>query len=55
MNIFARIRHWLCDHEWRPTRFQALVPGASYECVKCGKIERFYQSPNRETRKPEDR
>ncbi len=40
--LFVRIRQRLCRHEWRVTRFQALVPGTSYECTKCGKQERFY-------------
>jgi len=33
------IRQALCKHTWRPTLFQALVPGTSYECTKCGKME----------------
>lgn len=39
MNIVTKIRRFFCHHEWRPTKFQALVPSTSFECVKCGKLE----------------
>lgn len=32
-----KIRQMLCRHEWRMSRFQALVPGIDWECPKCGK------------------
>lgn len=38
MRIFTAIRQWLCRHEYRPTKFQALVPVTSYECTKCGRV-----------------
>lgn len=44
--IVTTIRQWLCRREWRVTRFQALVPGTSYRCAKCGKQERFYSCPS---------
>lgn len=37
MRLLTAIRQWFCRHEYRPTKFQALVPGTSYECTKCGK------------------
>lgn len=33
------VRELLCDHRWVMCRLQPLVPGTSYECVKCGKID----------------
>ena len=36
--IVLAIRNWLCRHNYRPSKFQPLVPGTSYECSKCGKI-----------------
>lgn len=35
--MFRKLRQFFCRHHWRPTKFQALVPGTSYECTKCGK------------------
>lgn len=37
MRFVTAIRQWFCRHEYRLTKFQALVPGASYQCTKCGK------------------
>lgn len=42
MSLFTKIRQRLCRHEWRVSRFQALVPGTSCECVKCGTVEQRY-------------
>lgn len=36
MKFLSLIRQWFCHHEYRLTKFQALVPGHSYECTKCG-------------------
>lgn len=33
------IQALLCRHEWKPTKFQALVPGTTVRCTKCGKQE----------------
>ena len=44
--IVATIHQWFCRHDWKATRFQALVPGTSYCCTKCGKRERFYSRPS---------
>lgn len=37
MKIWTAIRQLFCRHNYRPTRLQALVPGTSYQCTKCGK------------------
>jgi hypothetical protein len=39
MNLLIKIRQRLCRHQWKLSRFQALVPGRSVTCVKCGKHE----------------
>lgn len=42
MTMIAIIRKWLCRHDWRPSKFQALgagtLHGYSYRCAKCGKM-----------------
>lgn len=40
--MLRKLHQLLCRHKWRVTRFQALVPGVSCECIKCGKIEQRY-------------
>lgn len=39
MSLLIAIRQSLCRHQWKLSRFQALVPGRSVQCVKCGKHE----------------
>lgn len=39
MAFLLMIRQAICRHEWGVTKFQALVPGTSYRCGKCSKIE----------------
>jgi hypothetical protein len=43
--LFTKIRQWFCRHDWKMTRFQALIPGNGYRCTKCGKQEQFYPHP----------
>ena len=38
MRLLIAIRQWFCRHEYRPTKFQALVPGTRYKCTKCGRM-----------------
>ncbi len=42
MRLISAIRRWLCRHDYRLSRFQALGAGTehgySYECTKCGKM-----------------
>lgn len=38
MKAMTTLRRFFCRHQWRVTRFQALVSGVSYECTKCGKM-----------------
>lgn len=40
--MFKKIRRRLCRHDWKTTRFQALVPGTGQECTKCGAHRRIY-------------
>jgi hypothetical protein len=40
--MFKRLRQFLCSHEWKATRFQALVPGLGQQCTKCGKQRQVY-------------
>lgn len=40
--MLARIREFFCRHQWKATRFQALVPGRSEACTKCGKQRQVY-------------
>lgn len=37
LDAFIVVKQYLCRHDWRPTKFQALVGGRSYRCSKCGK------------------
>lgn len=35
----AKLRSLFCRHEWKVSKFQALVLGTtSYRCAKCGKF-----------------
>jgi hypothetical protein len=46
MREFLRnLRQRLCTHKWRVSKFQPLIPGTSYTCVKCGLHEQFYPRP----------
>ena len=46
--FFLKLRQRLCRHQWRVSRFQPLIPGTSYTCVKCGMHEQFYHKPKTE-------
>ncbi|MFV1535247.1 hypothetical protein VWX96_17060 [Phaeobacter sp. A90a-4f] len=37
-----KIKPMICSHDWRATKFQALVPGIGQECTKCGKQRQVY-------------
>ncbi|KII16298.1 hypothetical protein [Phaeobacter sp. S60] len=37
-----KLKPMICSHDWRATKFQALVPGIGQECTKCGKQRRVY-------------
>jgi hypothetical protein len=43
--FFLKLKQRLCCHRWRVSRFQPLIPGTSYTCVKCGMHEQFYHRP----------
>lgn len=56
VNFISKIRQFFCRHEWRPTKFQALVPVTSYECVKCGKhAYRDWERTATPSARPKDR
>ena len=40
--LIQRIRQKMCRHEWQPSKYQALIPGADYFCTKCGKYQTRY-------------
>jgi len=46
------LREWLCRHDWKVSRFQALssTPGMDCVCKKCGKIERLDRAALRHPR-----
>ncbi len=35
--MLTKLRQMICRHEWRMSKFQALVPGIDQICTKCGK------------------
>lgn len=56
IGIVDKIRQLLCRHEYRPTKYQALVPGTSYECVKCKKFtyDHFPSPKSKPTQLPQE-
>lgn len=42
IGMFHRVRQWFCRHDFKVTKYQALVPGIGWECTKCGKQHRSY-------------
>jgi hypothetical protein len=41
--MMKAIWQFFCPHRWRPTKFQALVPGPiTVECIGCGKRRKAY-------------
>lgn len=42
IKIIRRLRQHFCCHAYKPTRFQALVPGMDFECAWCGKHIHLY-------------
>lgn len=40
--MFKRLICAITGHNWKMSRFQALVPGMSYICTKCDKHKQFY-------------
>lgn len=37
-----KLRQMLCRHDWKTTKFQALVPGVGQQCTKCGAQRQIY-------------
>ncbi len=40
--LLLRLRQLFCRHSWRVTLFQALTPGTSFRCERCGLMHTTY-------------